>query len=485
MMQRREFGKLLVYAVSPGLLPGVGRTQTCISTTYDKTPAETAAKANVVDFTRCPGDWRRYGADPSGGTDSTAAIQAACNSNSVAFDAVGGTYLVSAPIDIPSNVTLRGASTGATRVNCSDGGISVFKVSGASGVTIEKMKISVTGASQNAHTGAVEFRNSTQCTCNDCEITGCNWCGVWMLDSTYCSVDRCYFHDFQGSVHDSANISIYNQSHHNSVTNNRCLGGSWHGIMIQDPYNHSLPSNNLIANNTVGQHQAYGLLVYLPSPGDTFNRLIGNSVENIQGTVLNGESGAGIYIAGHGAGGTEVARNTVRSCCVRTTGRSLAPAGIGINGIQATAAPLSVTGNTILDVPAHDGILVVSSQGPITVSGNTVTLPRGNSATPIDVSASSNVTVSGNTASRDPEIAGRCIFVFANAIAVSNISVVDNQCNGSDYVQIEFLPTAGGSISNIVCRNNTCRGVGVNSNCIRMTGVRGADVAGNECLPAA
>ena len=66
---------------------------------------ETAAGVSVVDSTRCPGDWRRYGADPGGSADSTAAIQAACNANTLAFDAAGGTYLVSATIVIPSGVT--------------------------------------------------------------------------------------------------------------------------------------------------------------------------------------------------------------------------------------------------------------------------------------------------------------------------------------------------------------------------------------------
>jgi hypothetical protein len=436
-----------------------------------------------VDFSRCPGDWLRYGADPSGRSDSSAAIQAACNSNTLAFDATGGTYLVCASIVIPSGVTVRGVSSSATLVSCADGEISVFKTSGASAVSVERIKISITAVSKRAYTAAVEFRKSTQCACNDCDISGCNWSGVWIFDSTYCSVDHCYFHDFQGAVHDSADISIYNQSHHNSATNNRCFGGNWHGIMIQDPYNNSLPSHNLVADNAVGQHQAYGLLVYVPASGDTFNRLIGNRVENIQGTALDKDSGAGIYIAGKGAGGTEITNNIVRNCCVQTTGGSLAPAGIGVNGIAASAAPLSITGNTVLDMRAHDGILIVSSQGPISVSGNSATLPHGNvKGTPIQISASSNVSVSGNTAARAPETAARCIFVFANAVAVSNVSVVGNTCIGSNYVQIEFLPTAGGSISNVVCRDNICRGAARPDNCLRMIGVRTADVGGNQCL---
>jgi parallel beta-helix repeat protein len=485
-MHRRDVNKLLAaYAVAPVLVPAAARAQTCESRDYPKTAAESAAAVNVVDTSRCPGDWRRYGADPTGNTDSTVAIQAACNANQLAFDA-GGTYLVSATIKIPSGVTVRGAGVSATQVACADGGISVFMASGATAVVVEKLKISVTAVSKEAHTGAVEFRKSTHCACNECEIVGCNWHGVWIFDSAYCTVDRCHFHDFQGSVQDSSDVCIYNVSHHNTVTNNKCFGGNWHGIAVQDPYSNSLPSNNMVANNSVAGQQAYGLMVYMPYAGDTFNQLIGNSVENIQGSVLGRDSGAGIYVVGAGAGGTTVANNTVRNCCIQTTvNRTMAPAGIGVSGIAQVAAPVTVSGNTVSDVRAHDGILVVSCKGSVTVSGNTATLPPGNSTgTPIRIDASSNVSVTGNSAVRAPDTNGRCIFVYANAIAVSNISVTGNTCYGGSYAQIEFYPTAGGTISNVACTNNTCHGKGSNPNCVRLVGVQNAEVSGNKCLAA-
>ena len=132
----------------------------------------------------------------------------------------------------------------------------------------------------------------------------------------------------------------------------------------------------------------------------------------------------------------------------------------------------------------HDGILVVSCKGSVTLSGNTATLPGGNSAgTPIRIEASSNATVTGNWATRAPDTNGRCIFVYANAIAVSNISVTGNSCFGGTYAQIEFYPAGGGSISNVVCTNNTCQGVGTNSNCVRgLLGVQNAAVSDNKCL---
>jgi hypothetical protein len=486
-MRRREINKMLMALAATSVAgPRAAWTQSCESGSYDQTAAERAARVNIADPSRCPGDWRRYGADPTGNTDSTDAIQAACNANKLAFDSLGGTYLVSARIAIPSGVTVRGRGASATQIICTNGGTTIFDVSGASGVVVEKIKITVTAVSKEAHTAAVEFRQSTHCSCNDCEIAGCNWDGVLINDSTYCTVDHCYFHDFQGSVWDSADVCIYNQSHHNTVTNNKCFGGNWHGVSIEDPYNNSLPSNNLVANNFVGQHQAYGLMVYLPTAGDTFNRLIGNTVENIQGSVLENNSGAGVYVVGAGAGGTIVANNTVRNCCVQTTRRSLAPAGIGISGISRAAAPVSVTENTVLDMRSHDAILVVSCKGSVTLSGNTTTLPPGNvTGTPILIDGSSNVSVQGNSAERAQETIGRCIFVYANAVAVSNISVVGNSCYGGAYAQIEFFPAGGGSIADVVCTNNVCWGAGSNENCIRLVRVEHATVSGNKCLAAA
>jgi parallel beta-helix repeat protein len=485
-MRRRDINKLLVaYAVTPAVVPWVARAQTCAPGSYNETPRETAAGIRVVDSSRCPGDWRRYGADPTGKADSTAAIQAACNANELAVDVSGGTYVVSAAISIPSGVTVRGAGTSATQITCANGGISLLTASNAHDATVEKIKFTVTTVSKAAYTAAVKFSNSTNCSCHDCEIIGCNWAGVLLNDSSNCTVDHCYFHDFQGSVYDSADVCIYNQSHRNTVKNNRCYGGNWHGIAIQDPYNNSLPSHNRVTHNAVGQHQAYGLMVYVPTAGDTFNQLIGNSVENIQGSVLDNNSGAGIYVVGAGAGGTTVADNTVRNTCVQTTQRTLAPAGIGIGGISQTAAPVSVTGNTVLDMRAHDAILVVSCKGgPISVSGNTATLPPGNSAgTPIRIEASSNVSVTGNSATRAPETIGRCIFVYANAIAVSNISVVGNSCHGGRFVQIEFFSERGGTITDVVCTDNISQGIGSNSDCIRLVAVKNATVSGNKCLP--
>src|SRR5665213_3213058 len=166
-MRRRDINRLLIALAVPPVVPWVARAQTCAPRSYDRTSAETAAGAKVVDSTRCPGDWRRYGADPTGNTDSTVAIQAACKANKLAFDAPGGTYRVSAQITIPSGVTVRGAGTSATQIVCVNGGISIFATSGATGTKVENIKFTVTAVSKEAYTAAVNFHKSINCSCND------------------------------------------------------------------------------------------------------------------------------------------------------------------------------------------------------------------------------------------------------------------------------------------------------------------------------
>src|SRR5579862_430543 len=176
-MRRRDLSKLLVVcAVAPAAAPWKAWAQSCAAGNNQPTPAEVSAGVKVIDASRCPGDWRRYGADPSGRTDSTAAIQAACRANQLAFDG-GGTYLVSAQIVVPSGVSVRGAGAAATQIVCANGDTSILMASGASGVAVQGIKFVTTAVSVKAHTGAVAFVKSTKCSCSQCEIVGSNWAG--------------------------------------------------------------------------------------------------------------------------------------------------------------------------------------------------------------------------------------------------------------------------------------------------------------------
>ena len=81
------------------------------NTIYGRTTAEQAAGVSPTDFSYPPGDCRRFGYDPSGRVDSTAAINTALRVPGEAFLSEG-VAKVSAPIRLRSNSTLAGVASG-------------------------------------------------------------------------------------------------------------------------------------------------------------------------------------------------------------------------------------------------------------------------------------------------------------------------------------------------------------------------------------
>ena len=81
------------------------------NTIYGRTPAEQAAGVSPTNFTFPPGDCRRFGYDPTGIHDSTAAINNALRVPGEAF-LCEGVAKISSPIRLRSNATLAGVASG-------------------------------------------------------------------------------------------------------------------------------------------------------------------------------------------------------------------------------------------------------------------------------------------------------------------------------------------------------------------------------------
>jgi hypothetical protein len=135
----RKFLMLLVIALS---VPAAAATQdqTTAPPFYAQTGAEIAASVipNATSFV--PGDVRRYGADPTGTVDSSAAWQAAINqaSQSGGGEVTGvGTYLIGTGLVIATTgVKIRGGGMGGTQLKANANGIAILKVA-ASYVSVE------------------------------------------------------------------------------------------------------------------------------------------------------------------------------------------------------------------------------------------------------------------------------------------------------------------------------------------------------------
>lgn len=485
-MDRRDISRnLFSVAVGAAILSNRSEGQTCVAPCWAQTSSEAAAGVVPTNTSFRPGDWRRYGADPTGSVDSTVAIANSCKANAISFDESGGTYLVgsaSVPsIVVPSGVTVQGAGF-KTILQAANGSNPVFSLSGAGSVCLRDLKITCVAVGTTA-VGAIHIFNSTNVIVENCEIvTGSLW-GVALWDSKYCTVSHCYIHNTANSQMESSDIIVYNNSSYNVISENQCFGGiNSFGIMIQDPYSTSFPSKNVVSNNRVGQHSGYGIACYLPDAADTYNQILGNYVENIQGTALSdGSSGAGIYVVGAGAGGTEISGNNVRNCCVQTSSQILAPAGIGVNGLSSSNAPVSVVGNQVDAMPKYNGILVTSSAAVVNVTGNSVRMPAGNSTgSAIMVENSSAVNVSSNITQQAGS--GRCILFYASAVSapLTQLSVVGNTCVGAGFNQIDFSVNGTVGFSGVVCANNSCRCT-ASVYCISLYLVDHCIVSGNVC----
>ncbi|MDR5728329.1 MAG: right-handed parallel beta-helix repeat-containing protein [Terriglobia bacterium] len=412
---------------------------------YPITAAETAASVTPTNYRYPPGNVIRYGADPTGAADATAAINAALTCNSSVY-VPAGTYKCSATLTMLSNQLLYGDGSSSI-LQFASGALTNITMSGIAESIVRNLKVSVTGTGSASETGGVYLFGSTNCTIEEVEFQGCNWSGVWLDGAAnYNTVRKCYFHGFSEPAGTGGDIMVYsingggtNSPCYNIFDGNQCFGGGGYGVGIEDPYAASLngfPTNNLIVNNRVGQHISYGILVYMPGntapASNTYNQVINNRVEDILGTCpTNTSTGAGIYLAGKGQGATQVIGNSIFNCCSGTTAASLAPAGIGMNGCLGGVTPPIISGNTVTGMSQGHGILVISSPGGAAVVGNSVTMPSTNNGTGaggaplqgngITIESSSNVNSDSNNVSMYG--AGAALQIYANGVNSSVISV--------------------------------------------------------------
>ena len=128
-MKRRELSQLLLASsATSALAVRSARAQTYTTSSYPGTPAEVSAGVTPTDTTYPPGDVRRYGADPTGNTDSTAAIQSALNVVQAVYIPTGQ-YTITAALT--NNVPNR-------RIHGDGPAMSVLRPSGAINTLVNK-----------------------------------------------------------------------------------------------------------------------------------------------------------------------------------------------------------------------------------------------------------------------------------------------------------------------------------------------------------
>lgn len=373
---------------------------------------------------------------------------------------ISGVWTVTAAVVLPSDIEIVG-DPGA-KVTTATPDISLFQATGQSNIRIRGLKFEQTVAGTAAYVGAVSLDTCTRVTVSDCEFVGMQWAGVYLKSTNYSIVRDNRFTAFTGTVQDSADVCVYANSSYNVIDSNYCLGGNWHGILVQDPYAGTAPLKNILSNNHVGQHKAYGIIVYQPNAVNTYTQIVNNQVENILGSVLAGSSGAGIYVVS--AGGVVVTGNTIRNCCQQTTNRNLVPGAIGINGIAAPMAPIVVANNNIAETNFYDGITLSSISAGGIVDGNQIMSESTNvTGFPIYANGISGFAITNNLINQKNLSTQRCIFMYAQGIDCNNNIVSNNIIVGGNYSQIEFSVVGAFKHNRIIVVGNNLTGASSSS----------------------
>lgn len=415
------------------------------------------------------------------GSDETTQIQAAFTAaagRALYIPKTTSGYRVTSAINIASNTEVYGEGSGSV-IQCSTADINVLLATGASNIHIHDIKINITATPGVTSIGAIKLDSSSYCTVNNCEIVGTQWAGVWLNNSPHNIIRNNYFHNFLGTSQDGADVCVYRNSSYNLIEGNQCYGGNWHGVLVQDPGGATLPYKNIVRNNHIGSHLAYGITVYQITAADNYTQVGGNFIESIDGAVLGGSAGAGIYVVA--SGGVEVSNNVIRNCCISTSNQTLAPGGIGINSIDTTLVPPNIVGNTISDMAKYHGILVNSSSGGANVIGNTVRPGTDSTCTAIACQNSSNVNIQGNRCDAATTSAIDMILVYASALSISNINVNGNVCRGGNYSHIDALRAGAFTITNVSVVGNTGYGGGAACISMRLSNITDGSVTGNSC----
>jgi hypothetical protein len=486
-MHRRDISKaLFATATGSAVVARQADAQTCTAPCFAQTAAEIAAAAAlsvpsvVVNYAYAPGDVRRYW---SGSGDLTTALNNACLCNGRVY-IIGGSYSLSGVINVQSNQVIYGDGE-ASVLTFSNNAANQFQANGISNFVIRDLKIVVTGSGVNTYIGAVSILNgASNGLVENLDISGVSGCGVILTQVTLCTIRGCHFHTFNNVNNDTGDVYLTSNAtagcSYCVIENNRCFGGAWHGISLETQGSGNQPNlYNVIQGNRIGQHQAYGINNYSGAANaDNFTQIIGNYIENIQGNVITGNSGAGIYVVA--AGAVVVANNIIRNCCVQTTSQTLAPAGIGINGITSGLTPISVTGNVISGMTRYNGIYVVSSVAGVSVTGNNVLMPGNNTnGNGINVSNSSNVTVTGNTVNSIS--AQAAILCYASSGNLTGLTVNSNiATHGGGGPGIQFTFNAPYTFSQCAVNGNSVS-TGAGGINIQLANVTASSVAGNSC----
>lgn len=292
-----------------------------------------------------------FGAKGDGGTDDALAINTSLATGAKSVYLPDGIFPISQDVLMQSDQTFFGPGRLKLITKNMNGVVMANKIN----CHLDVREIFSEIAGDVAYKAGVYISQSSDCSVADgVRFTGMTWAGVMIDNSNRCIVGKIRTKGWLGNIQDSAGVMIYRNSSYNQVRGAYIFGGMDHGVMIQDPYENTNPTGNMITDCFIGEQKCYGISVYIAlattAPYNTRTLISQNNVRDVLGTQLGGASGAGIFI--QGAGGTTVSFNTVENCCKLTTNfETLAIAGISAQVGEypgGMPTPIKLIGNNVV-----------------------------------------------------------------------------------------------------------------------------------------
>jgi parallel beta-helix repeat protein len=411
------------------------------------------ATANIIDF----------GADPTGATDSSTAIQAAINSSANAIFIPNGNYLISSTITADSLTRKKIYSDRARLFTTSPLTSGVFRIIDCTDLELFGVRIEGPASGSGITTG-YEKHGIYASGCDglwirDCEIFKMDGGGLLVLESVNVRIEgnHCYLNEslFDIAYGYASTTFIYNKCF---IDHNICESANQFGVHVM-----GVGRNVFITNNHIANKYVYGIMVYKNTTGaNTWSRVVvsGNTVDNISYDTITPSptflGGMGIYLQ-------TVERATVTGNVVTNVlqnrpdaaspNRTLAPAAISLNGVSESTC----SGNTVLGsgIDGIDIVNVYNGNRGTTISGNTIIDAAWHG---IYVNATQNISVTGNS------ISGKT----TGTIYGSGISVQSHSAQATGQISISSNAIKNGFNTGIV----TASGTG--------TSVDGVSIVGNE-----
>jgi hypothetical protein len=286
-----------------------------------------------LNTTYPPGDLRRYGADTTGSTDSTTAINNACLSNGGGTGVVfhpGGTIRHDSTIVVPNRITIAGASRHQCTFNYTGAGSAWRNVNGPNssgyalvnfvGVAITTSNAANTGAALELNAGGWSYYEI-----HDCWLKGAFQYGL-ILDA----VELCFVHDNiieNSGPANPINLWIVNGPERTAgqttgfsnvitVRDNQISGTGGYGLADDGGNAHTITGNNFNGHSSQAKFAGINSLVLI---GNSFESQLQTGTFNIAFTTLGVIGGLTKGICTNGViQGNTFAGNMSSGSCILT-----------------------------------------------------------------------------------------------------------------------------------------------------------------------